>query len=33
MDVGFTIFCVSFFLFLMGVAIESFNGYDEEDEV
>lgn len=33
MDIGFVVFCVAFGLFLMGVAIESLNGYDEEDEV
>jgi hypothetical protein len=32
MDVGFTIFCVAFGLFLMGAAIESLNGYDERED-
>ena len=32
MDVGFTIFCVAFSLFLIGAGIESLNGYDIKED-
>lgn len=32
MDVGFTIFCVTFLLVLIGAGIESLNGYDIKED-